>query len=95
MLAEFIDGLPEPEFEITFLVAVEGFLSGIGRSQIRGAVAAIHDEIMNDSDYFCKNLCEIDPDYYSAACARIERETMQEDFFADIATPVLVTPDML
>lgn len=47
--------------------------------------------------YFGAHLtaCEIDPDYYSAACARIERETMQEDFFADIAAPVLATPEML
>lgn len=32
--------------------------------------------------------CEIDPDYFKAACERIERETSQADFFTDIAAPV-------
>ena len=39
--------------------------------------------------------CEIDPDYFHAACDRIKRETAQTDFFADIAAPAEETPMLL
>jgi site-specific DNA-methyltransferase (adenine-specific) len=39
--------------------------------------------------------CEIDPDYFHAACERIKRETAQTDFFADIVAPQAETPLML
>lgn len=38
--------------------------------------------------------CEIDPDYFHAACERIKRETAQADFFADIVTPPAETPSL-
>lgn len=38
--------------------------------------------------------CEIDEDYFKAACERIERETRQADFFTDIAAPEIKTPEL-
>lgn len=38
--------------------------------------------------------CEIDEDYFKAACERIKRETAQADFFADIAAEVEKAPEL-
>ena len=38
--------------------------------------------------------CEIDPDYFAAACERIKRETRQVDMFAP-AAPVHSQPDLI
>ena len=38
---------------------------------------------------------EIDPDYFAAACERVERETRQVELFQPVAAPVATQPDLL